>query len=64
MVDIKKEYFWKDLLQFQKNICKTHGIQFSSVAQSGPTLCYPMNCSMPDLPVHQKLPELAQTHGH
>ena len=38
--------------------------QFSSVAQSCPTLCDPMNRSTPGLPVHQKLPEFAQTHVH
>ena len=38
--------------------------QFSSVAQSCPTLCNPMNCSMPDLPVHHQLPEFTQTHVH
>ena len=32
--------------------------QFSSVAQSCPTLCDPMNCSTPGLPVHHQLPEL------
>ena len=36
--------------------------QFSSVAQSCPTLCNPMNCSTPGLPVHYQLPELTQTH--
>ena len=36
--------------------------QFSSVAQSCPTLCIPMNCSMPGLPVHHQLPESTQTH--
>ena len=36
--------------------------QFSSVAQLCPTLCDPMHCSMPGLPVHHQLPELAQTH--
>ena len=35
---------------------------FSSVAQSCPTLCDPMNRSMPDLPVHHQLPEFTQTH--
>ena len=39
-------------------------IQFSSVAQSCPTLWYPMDCSMPGFPVHDQLPELAQTHVH
>ena len=36
--------------------------QFSSVAQSCPTLCQPMNCSTPGFPVHNQLPELDQTH--
>ena len=36
---------------------------FSSVAQSSPTLCDPMNRSTPGLPVHQ-LPEFTQTHVH
>ena len=36
-------------------------VQFSSVAQSCPTLCYPMNCSMPGLPVPHQLPESTQT---
>ena len=39
-------------------------IQFSSVTQSCPTLCDPMNRSMPGLPVHHQLPEFTQTHGH
>ena len=38
--------------------------QFSSVAQSSPTLCDPMNCSMPGLPVHHQLPEFTQIHVH
>ena len=37
---------------------------FSSVAQSCPTLCDPMNRSMPGLSVHHKLPEFTQTHVH
>ena len=36
----------------------------SSVAQSCPTLCDPMDCSTPGFPVHHQLPELAQTHVH
>ena len=39
-------------------------LQFSSVIQSCPTLCNPMNRSTPDLPVHQQLPEFIQTHVH
>ena len=39
-------------------------VQFSSVAQSCPTLCDPMSCSTPGLPVHHHLPEFTQTHIH
>ena len=39
-------------------------IQFSSVAQSCPTLCDPVDCSTPGLPVHHQLLELTQTHFH
>ena len=39
-------------------------VQFSSVAQSCPTLCDPMSCSTPDLPVHHQLLEFIQTHVH
>ena len=38
--------------------------QFSSVAQSCPTLCDPMNRCTPGLPVHHQLPEFIQTHVH
>ena len=39
-------------------------VQFSSVAQLCPTLCDPMNRSMPGLPVHHQLPKSTQTHVH
>ena len=39
-------------------------VQFSSVAQSHPTFCNPMDCSTPGLPVHRQLPEFTQTHVH
>ena len=39
-------------------------VQFSSVTQSCPNLCDPMDCSMPGLPVHHQLPEFTQTHVH
>ena len=39
-------------------------VQFSSVAQSCPTLCDPMSHSTPGLPIHHQLPEFAQTHVH
>ena len=42
-------------------VCKN---QFSSVAQSYPTLCDPMNRSTPGLHDHHQLPEFTQTHVH
>ena len=39
-------------------------VPLSSVTQSCPTLCDPMNCSTPGLPVHHQLPEFTQTHVH
>ena len=39
-------------------------VQFSSVAQSCPTLCDPTDCSTSGFPVHHQLPEPAQTHVH
>ena len=44
--------------------CRIGSVQFSSVAQSCPTLCDPMNRSRPGLPVHHQLPEFTQTHLH
>ena len=60
-----KEESGKSLLNTQRSKNKDHGIwphsvQFSSVAQSCPTLCKPMNCSAPGLPVHHHLPEFTQ----
>ena len=45
-------------------LCHLSSVQFSSVAQSCPTLCNPMNRSTPGLPVHHQLPEFTQTHAH
>ena len=39
-------------------------VQFSSVTQSCPTLCDPMDCSTPGFTVHHQLPELTLTHVH
>ena len=41
-----------------------HVVQFSSVAQSCPTLCDPVDCSTPGFFVHHQLLELTQTHVH
>ena len=49
---------------FQLNFNSIRCFQFSSVAESCPTLCYPMNQSMPGLAVHHQLPESTQTHVH
>ena len=38
--------------------------KFSSIVQSCPTLCDPMNHSTPGLPVHHQLLEFTQTHVH
>ena len=39
-----------------------HALHFSSVVQLCPTLCNPMDCSMPGFRVHHQLPELTQIH--
>ena len=45
-------------------INKYASVQFSSVTQSCPTLCDPVNPSTPGLPVHHQLPKFTQTHVH
>ena len=54
---------WFSILKKNQHILPV-GIQFSSVAQSCFTLCDPMNCSTPGLPVHHQLSEFTQTHVH
>ena len=59
-------YLTKDIQKANKHgkvhiIC--YSVQLSSV-QSCPTLCNPMNHSMPGIPVHHQLPESTQTHAH
>ena len=49
---------------FIRTPVRLDSVQFSSVAQSCPTLCDPMNRSIPGLPVHHKLSEFTQTHVH
>ena len=46
------------------NLCSSSSVQFSSVTQSCPTLCDPMNLSTPGLPVHHQRPKFTQTHIH
>ena len=70
-------YFWRQLQYLEEAWWNTilepsfwfikwslGSVQFSSVAQSCTTLCNPMNCSMPGLPVQHQLPEFTQTHVH
>ena len=52
------------LIHVCKRVSQTDKVQFSSVAQLCPTLCNPMNRSMPGLPVHHQLLEFTQTHVH
>ena len=55
------------LLSPSRNVHTKHGclsLQFSSVTLLCLTLCSPMDCSMPGLPVHHRLLELTQTHVH
>ena len=53
-----------EVSQKEKHQYSISSVQFSSVAQSCPTLCDPMNCSTPGLRVHHHLPEFTQTHVH
>ena len=50
------------VIPFSSSLQSSH--QLSSGTQSCLTLCDPMNCSMPGLPVHHQLPESTQTHVH
>ena len=53
------------IIVFMKSLpCGASSVQFSSVAQSSPTLWDPMNHSTPGLPVHHQIPESTQTHVH
>ena len=60
---MNKIYLETNLLLFPNEPTMSSG-QFSSVAQSCPTLCDPMNGSTPGLPVHHQLLEYTQTHIH
>ena len=65
--EINSEYSLKGLmlkLKFQYFGHLIRSDQIRSVAQSCLTLCDPINCSMPGLPVHHQLPEYTQTHVH
>ena len=47
-----------------REITNLISVKFCSVAQLCQTLCDPIDCSMPGLPVHHQLPDFTQTHVH
>ena len=51
-------------IQAKTDLLLRTGVQFSSVAQSCPILCDPMNYSTPGFPVHRQLLKPTQTHVH
>ena len=55
---------WSLINSLTSESVKSCGPSVSSVAHSCLTLCDPMNCSTPGLPVHHQLPEFTQTHVH
>ena len=61
---IPKAVLWKKIIIILSfTLLENQGsVQFSSVAQSCPTLCDPMDCSTAGLPVHHQLTEFTQTH--
>ena len=63
-VDFRDHFYAHFIKINQKLYFYVLSVHFSSVAQSCPTLCDPMNCSTPGLPVHHQLPEFTQTHVH
>ena len=58
--------FWSSRTRLPKSpkSCLYFSVQSSSVTQSCPTLCNPMDCSSPGFPIHQQLLEFAQTPVH
>jgi len=61
---VQKHQFFGAQLSSQSNSHIHTSVQFRSVAQSCLTLCDPMNCSVPGLPVHYQLLEFTQAHVH
>ena len=55
---------WRKYSQHFNSLDLFFSQSVSSLAQLCPTLCNPMDCSTPSLPVHHQLPELAQTYVH
>ena len=64
IIGMKRYSRYVSLWHQSKKSVKILLVQFSSVAQLYLTLCNPVDCSMPGLPVHHQFPKLAQTHVH
>ena len=60
----KKILWYRYYYYFPFDLKEFSSVQFSPVAQSSPTLCDTMDCSMPGFPVYHQLPEPPQTHVH
>ena len=61
VTDISESLFFSVILP---SFISLTSVQFSSVAQSCPIICNPMNLSMPGVPFHHQLLEYTQTHVH
>ena len=61
---VQKHQFFGTQLSSWSNSHICTSVQFSSVTQSCPTLCDPMDCSTPGFPVHHQLSAFTQTHVH
>ena len=64
LINILCLLFSRDVYNQSARALYKASVQLSSVAQSCPALCNPMNHSTPGLPVHQQLPEFTRTHVH
>ena len=62
--NVMNSYTIKKCIIVIEKVMKSIKPQFSSVSQSCPILCDPMNRSTPGLPIHHQLPEFTQTHVH
>src|SRR5574340_1249971 len=60
----KHQFFSAQPSLWSNSHTHTCSVQFSPVAQLCPTLCDPINCSTPGLPVHHQLRESTQTRVH